>query len=270
MTLAFQAAGRSWQGAHRDNNEDSFLTSESAIAVADGVGGHAGGEVASAMVIQNLAAVIQSMRGRELSENQVRETIATANFGVSLRVRHDEALTGMSTTLSALFRGDGGLLLAHIGDSRAYLLRGTQVHQVSRDDSYIQDLLDAQKITAADSRRHPMRSVVLKVLSGDNSSPTSSVGLSRHEALDGDRWLLCSDGLTDYVPIELVEETLSAGLDPEATADILIALAGQHDSRDNITLVVCDVVNRTTTTAAVQVGGAALELYGALPAPGMR
>lgn len=267
--LIFSAAGRSWQGAHRGNNEDSFLFSSSAAAVADGVGGHAGGEVASAMVIQNLAAVIQSMRGRALSDDYARESIATANYGVFRRVQHDESLSGMSTTLTALFCAEEDLILAHIGDSRAYLLRDGDFSQVSRDDSFIQELIDAQKLTPADSASHPMRSVVLKVLTGQNDSPNSSVTLSRHQPCEGDRWLLASDGLTDYVPDELVKETVAAGLDPQATVDALIALSDQCDSRDNITAVICDLV-QGPSRAEVAVGGAALEIYGQLPAPGTR
>ncbi|MBM7781229.1 serine/threonine protein phosphatase PrpC [Arthrobacter tumbae] len=99
------------------------------------------------MVIQNLAAVIQSMRGRALSDDYARESIATANYGVFRRVQHDESLSGMSTTLTALFCAEEDLILAHIGDSRAYLLRDGDFSQVSRDDSFIQELINAQKIT---------------------------------------------------------------------------------------------------------------------------
>lgn len=221
------------------------------------------------MVIQNLAAVIQSMRGRALSDDYARESIATANYGVFRRINYDESLNGMSTTLTALFRSEEDLVLAHIGDSRAYLLRGGDFNLVSRDDSFIQELIDAQKLTPVDAARHPMRSVVLKVLTGQNDSPDSSVTLSRHQSCKGDRWLLASDGLTHYVPVELVQETVAAGLDPQATVDSLIELSDRYDSRDNITVVICDLV-QGPSIAEVVVGGAALEIYGSLPAPGTR
>lgn len=269
MTLIFDAFGVSWRGDYRGNNEDSFLASSSAVAVADGVGGNPGGEVASSLVIHNLAATILSTRGRPLNEDYARTAIATANFGVSKKALRDERLRGMSTTLTSLFRAEHDLIIAHIGDSRAYRLRQGEFSQISRDDSFIQELIDAEKLTVTESAKHPMRSVVLKVLTGENDNPSSSVSLSVQELLIGDRWLLASDGLTDYVPTQLIEETVAAGLDPQATVDCLIALSKRYESQDNITAVICDVVE-DTPGSAVQVGGAAVELFDPLPAPGTR
>jgi serine/threonine protein phosphatase PrpC len=258
MTLpGFVGGGRSWQGTHRDNNEDSYLVSPAAIAVADGVSGRPAGEIASATVIRCLASAVQDLGGRSLNQDEVAKIVAAANAAVAERTGQDPRLEGMATTLTALFRAGNGLILAHIGDSRAYRFRDGGFQQVTRDDSYVQELVDTGQITAEESARHPLRSVVLKVITGDCENPESKVGLSPHEMRDGDRWLIASDGLTNYVPHDLIERELASAQSPWECAESLIALAKRYDSEDNTTVVVCDIDDGPAWE--VRIGGAAAD-----------
>jgi serine/threonine protein phosphatase PrpC len=258
MLAGFVAAGSSWQGMDRDNNEDSFLVSPVAVAVADGVGGQVGGEIASSTVIRCLASAIQELDGRALDEAAVLEMMSAAAVAVAERIRQNPSLEGMATTLTALFRCVDGLILAHIGDSRAYLCRDSGVRQVSRDDSLVQKLVESQQITPEESARHPLRSVVMKTITGNSDLPESHVDLSLHEARMGDRWLIASDGLSDYVPQGLIERELPSVRDPQGCAESLIVLAKRYCSKDNTTVVVCDIGSEHTV-GQVRTGGAAAD-----------
>nr|WP_295122429.1 PP2C family serine/threonine-protein phosphatase [uncultured Leifsonia sp.] len=208
--------------------------------VADGVGGHAAGEVASATVAIRLASMLDATEGRLPGEERLRELIAVANADLALRVRMDPALTGMATTLVGLFSDGERALVAHTGDSRAYRLRDGALAQITEDDSLVSELLATGAIAEADVADHPLRSVVTHVLAGDPED-AAALHVATEPLRRGDRWLLTSDGLSDYVPATEVAETLVAAETPQDAADALIALALRHRARDNVSVVVADV-----------------------------
>ncbi|MFE4470812.1 PP2C family protein-serine/threonine phosphatase [Leifsonia sp. NPDC056824] len=228
-------------GDFRDGNEDSLYASAWSAFVADGVGGHAAGEIASATVAIRLASMLDATEGRVPGEARLRELVAIANSDLALRVRLDPALAGMATTLVGLFADGERITVAHTGDSRAYRLREGALAQITEDDSLVRELLATGAIGETDIAEHPLRSVVTHVLGGD-AEDAAALHVAAEPARRGDRWLLTSDGLTDYVPILDVAETLAVAATPQDAADALVALALRHRARDNISVVVADVV----------------------------
>lgn len=255
----FSAAGRSWGGRHRDNNEDSLLVSPVALAVADGVGGHEAGELASALVIEKLAASWLSQRHIN-DPDELRRLLAMANAEIGVRLYRDSRLLGMATTLTALFAGRDRVLLAQLGDSRAYRLRDGVLSQMSRDDSLIQELIDGNLLSVEQAASHPFRSIVLRVFGGQEDD-AAHVTITAHDVAEDDRWLLASDGLTDYVPIETIAAVMRETGPPDRLAGRLIDIAERGDSRDNVSVVVCDLV-ATPIDGAVEVFGSAHDLFG--------
>lgn len=239
--LGFATGSASVSGDYRDGNEDSLYASAWSAFVADGVGGHAAGEVASATVAIRLASMLDATEGRVPGEERLRELIAIANADLALRVRMDAALDGMATTLVGVFSDGARINVAHTGDSRAYRLRDGRLEQVTQDDSLVRELLASGVIGEADVPDHPLRSVVTHVLGGD-AEDAAALHVAAEDARQGDRWLLASDGLTDYVPVALVSEALASAANPQDAADALIALALGHRARDNVSVVVADVV----------------------------
>ncbi|WP_374113152.1 PP2C family protein-serine/threonine phosphatase [Leifsonia shinshuensis] len=235
-------------GDYRDGNEDSLYASSWSAFVADGVGGHAAGEVASATVAIRLASMLDATEGRLPGEDRLRELVAIANADLALRVRMDSTLAGMATTLVGLFSGGEQVLVAHTGDSRAYRLRDGSLAQVTEDDSLVRELLASGAIVEAEVADHPLRSVVTHVLGGDPED-AAALHVSAEPLRRGDRWLLASDGLTDYVPVAEVAETLDAAAGPQDAADALVALALRYSARDNVSVVVADVVELTDPPA---------------------
>jgi protein phosphatase len=255
MSLSLAAVGRTDIGLTRSNNEDSFLAGTRLLAVADGVGGAAGGEVASATAIEALAPLDQYEPGYDLL-GRLHEALLAGNGAIAAKVGADRALTGMGTTLTAVLLGGSRFGLVNIGDSRTYLLRDGELEQLSHDDSYVQLLIDEGRITRAQADIHPQRSVVLQALTGEELvEPAMSV----HEARPDDRFLLCSDGLTDYVGFERLASVLAQRA-RERCADALIELALNAGGRDNITAIVADVVEHeiraTDARAALATAGA--------------
>lgn len=239
--LGFETGQGSVSGDFRDGNEDSLYASAWSAFVADGVGGHAAGEIASATVAIRLASMLDATEGRVPGEARLRELVAIANSDLALRVRLDPALAGMATTLVGLFADGERITVAHTGDSRAYRLRDGALAQITEDDSLVRELLATGAIGEGDIAEHPLRSVVTHVLGGD-AEDAAALHVASEPARRGDRWLLTSDGLTDYVPILDVAETLAAAATPQDAADALVALALRHRARDNISVVVADVV----------------------------
>ena len=205
--------------------------------MADGVGGHAAGEIASATIIEALAPLGDTEPGYDLV-GRLLGAVVEGNAAIARRVADDPRLQGMSTTLTAVLFGDGRFCLVNIGDSRTYLLRDGALEQLSRDDSYVQLLVDEGHITQEAAGTHPQRNLVLQALTGEEvMAPAMTV----HEARAGDRFMLCSDGLSDVVPQTVLAETLKAG-GPQECVDRLIALAIDAGTRDNVTAIVADVV----------------------------
>jgi serine/threonine protein phosphatase PrpC len=244
MAIALRYAARSDVGLGRyKNNQDSGYAGPHLLVVADGMGGHAGGDVASSIAIGQLAALDGESHGPE-AVRLLEEAIAEARDLVLRRVREDPELAGMGTTVTALLRSGRRLVLAHIGDSRAYLLRDGEISQVTHDHTFVQHLVDEGRITAEEADRHPQRSVIMRVLGDVESDGAADVSV--REAQVGDRWLLCSDGLSGVVSTETLRDTLAGTPDPGECADQLIQLALRAGAPDNVTCIVADVVEAAT------------------------
>jgi protein phosphatase len=221
----------------RPNNEDAFFAGPRLLAVADGVGGHAAGEVASAIIIDALSPLGDSEPGYDLV-GRLHEAVVAGNAAIAEHVAADSRLQGMSTTLTAILFAGSRYCLLNIGDSRTYLLRDGTLEQLTRDDSYVQLLVDEGHITQEAAGSHPQRNLVLQALTGEEvMEPAMTV----HEARAGDRFMLCSDGLSDVVDRGALAATLSEG-DPQASVARLLELALANGTRDNVTAIVADVI----------------------------
>jgi serine/threonine protein phosphatase PrpC len=243
MTLALRYAVRSDVGLLREGNEDSAYAGPHLLAVADGMGGHAAGEVASAATISTIASLDAEDPGPDLV-NALAGAVANANMRLQELIISDPSVEGMGTTLTALLWSDGHAALCHIGDSRAYLLRNGQFYQITHDHTLVQSLVDEGKITEDDVATHPHRSLLLRALDGRT---VAEPDLSTHETMAGDRYLLCSDGLSGVVTEQTLHQTLSSVWDPEKAALQLVELAIRGGGPDNITCIVADVVDTQTT-----------------------
>ncbi|MGQ7295809.1 PP2C family protein-serine/threonine phosphatase [Quadrisphaera sp. KR29] len=239
MSLALRAAARSDVGLVRSSNQDSGFAGTRFVVVADGMGGHAGGDVASATAVAELMGLDDEAHGAEAPQ-RLADGVARAQAALLRRVAAEPALAGMGTTVTALLRAGERLVLAHLGDSRGYLLRGGELVQVTRDHTFVQRLVDEGRITAEEAEHHPQRNVILRVLGDVQSSPEPD--LSVQEARVGDRWLLCSDGLPRVVSDETIGRTLTGVPDVGRCAEALVELALRAGAPDNVTCVVADVV----------------------------
>jgi len=237
MTLVLRYAARSDRGLVRSNNQDSVYAGPRLLALADGMGGHAAGEVASKVVIASLAPLDDDEPGDDLLA-QLREAVGNGNGAIAELVANDPDLDGMGTTLTAVLFSGSRLGLVHVGDSRAYLLRGGQFAQITRDDSFVNELLEQGRITAEEAAVHPQRSLLLKALTGHEVEPTLTV----REARAGDRYLICSDGLSGMVSDETLGEAIQIR-DPQDCADRMIELALKGGGTDNVTVIIADVVD---------------------------
>ncbi len=232
MTLVLRYAARSDRGLVRSNNEDSVYAGARLLALADGMGGHAAGEVASQLMIAALAHLDDDEPGEDLL-GKLEAATREGNDSIADHVEEEPELDGMGTTLTAILFSGSKLGLVHIGDSRAYLLRDDHLTQITRDDTFVQSLVDEGRITAEQAHTHPQRSLIMRALTGNEIEPTLTV----REARAGDRYLLCSDGLSDVVSDETIENTMREG-SQEQCADRLIELALRSGGPDNVTVVV--------------------------------
>jgi protein phosphatase len=264
MAITIRYAVRSDLGLVRSNNEDSVYAGPRLLAIADGMGGHAAGEVASKLVIGVMESLVEDRRFPDLP-GQLRDAVLEANTQIAVAVQKNSELDGMGTTLTALRFVGSQVGLVHVGDSRAYLLRGDLLSQITHDDTYVQYLVDSGKITPDEAKDHPRKSVILRALLGAEVEPDVSV----REARPGDRYLLCTDGLTDVVSAETIGETLHIP-DPQEAADRLVELALRGGGPDNVTVIVADVVETGAGVAAddVPVIAGALIDESAADAPG--
>ncbi|WP_410616374.1 PP2C family protein-serine/threonine phosphatase [Amycolatopsis sp. lyj-109] len=251
MTLVLRYAARSDRGLVRSSNQDSVYAGPRLLALADGMGGHAAGEVASKVVIASLAPLDDDEPRDDLLA-QLREAVANGNAAIAELVSQDPDLDGMGTTLTAVLFAGTRLGLVHVGDSRAYLLRGGQFAQITRDDSFVNELLEQGRITPEEAAVHPQRSLLLKALTGHEVEPSLTV----REARSGDRYLICSDGLSGMVSDETLAEAVQIP-DPQQCADRMIELALKGGGTDNVTVIIADVVDVDFGEDAPIVGGAA-------------
>ncbi len=247
MTLALRYAVRSDVGLLREGNEDSAYAGPRLLAIADGMGGHAAGEVASAVAISALAGLDRAVPAGDLLA-PLAAAVAAANTTLHEMSVADPAVEGMGTTLTAMLWRDSHVALCHIGDSRAYLLRDGDFSQITRDHTLVQSLVDDGRLTPEAAATHPQRSLLLRALDGRTEAEPD---LSVREVRVGDRYMLCSDGLSDVVTEQTLHKTLVTITNPDDAVLQLIELAIRSGGPDNITCIVADVVDGATEPAAL-------------------
>ena len=234
MTLALAPVAVTHTGLRRPGNEDSVFATRRLVAVADGVGGAVAGEIASRTAISLLQSLEKTWLDGPL-DVALEAAVVDGNARIGFIGECEPRYAGMGTTLTAAAIDGDAIVVANIGDSRTYLLRDGELVQLTRDDSYLQELLDSGQLTPEQARSHPQRSLVLAALDGtDGRRPA----LSRFTARAGDRLLLCSDGLSDLVD----DATIAALLARPDAATALVGAALAAGGRDNVSVIVADVV----------------------------
>nr|WP_300341233.1 protein phosphatase 2C domain-containing protein [Actinomyces sp.] len=245
MTISLRYAARSSVGLVRASNQDSAYAGPHLMAMCDGMGGPAGGDIASAVAVSHLIPLdADSHQAGELL-GLLRGAIQEAHADLVARSAAEPDLAGLGTTCVAVMRSGNKLAMVHVGDSRAYLLREGELTQVTTDHTFVEYLVETGRLTREQARQHPQRSVLLRVL-GDADGEVQ-LDESIREAVPGDRWLLCSDGLSGPVTAATIGEVLAGVEDPALAADQLIDLAERAGGPDNITAVVFDVIEDDPT-----------------------
>ncbi|MFT3901479.1 MAG: protein phosphatase 2C domain-containing protein [Gordonia sp. (in: high G+C Gram-positive bacteria)] len=252
MTLVLDYVARSDRGLVRSNNEDSVYAGARLLALADGMGGHAAGEVASQLVIQAMQPLDDDEPGGNILD-LLHRAMDAGNDAIAAQVEANPDLDGMGTTLTALLFSGTRVGLCHVGDSRAYLYRDGELSQITRDDTFVQTLVDEGRISPDQAHTHPQRSLIMRALTGTPVDPT----LTMREARAGDRYLLCSDGLSDVVTEETISDTLGSVESASDCADRLIELALRGGGPDNVTVIIADVLDTEFGESRPIVGGAA-------------
>ena len=247
-------------GQVRDGNEDNFVTIEGLYFVADGMGGHSAGEVASEIAVRILQEVYTDPKVRVSSPGLLADAISTANTAIFMEAMHDSSKTGMGTTLTGLAvtnASDNQIVVANVGDSRTYLWRHGELRQVTKDHSHVQTLVDRGAITRAEARVHFQRNIVLRAMGIESWVDIDTFPMTVE---DGDRFIMCSDGLVDEADDDEIETEIRLSTSVQDLADRLVDLANRNGGRDNITVVVVDfavsdeaveVVNEIVATAPV-------------------
>ena len=252
----FATAAKSAVGLVRSGNEDSAMTSRAVIAVADGMGGHAAGEVASRIAITTLAkeSEIFTQDGIDFdsADDIYSSVISSIDAIIAEFADENPELSGMGTTLSALFLRGNAVAALHVGDSRIYRLRGNSLEQLSTDHTVIQELLTQGTITEADVATHPQRSVLTQVLMGDGRNEPS---LSIYEVKADDRFILCSDGLNSVLSDKEIK-SIAKGKARGAAVDALIDAAYINGAPDNVTVIVADVLDNDIQEPLTLLGAA--------------
>lgn len=251
----FAVSSRTAIGLARSGNEDSALTGSSLLAVADGMGGHAGGEVASKIAITTLSSMVPVLTAPDIDTDSIEDLLLNSLHTIDAeisRVSSDEIeLRGMGTTLTALLIRDRRVALLHVGDSRCYRLRGNTFEQLTHDHTVLQELLDSGTISISEAQDHPQRSMLTQVLMGEGSvAPVLMV----YEVNSKDRFLLCSDGLSSVLTEKEIKSLLKKSNRDEAV-EALIEATYVNGAPDNVTVVVADVIE--TEEHTVQLIGAA-------------
>lgn len=259
MDIALHFAARSDVGLVRQENQDSGYAGPHLLVVADGMGGHAAGDVASSIAIGEIVSLDGESHGADDALDLLADALRAANVELLQAMQNQPELQGMGTTVTALLRAGNKIAVAHIGDSRAYLLRKSTFTQITHDHSFVQSLIDEGRITEEEAEGHPQRSLVTRVLTGDEGDEPD---LAMREARVGDRYLVCSDGLSGFVARDTIQEVLEQGMPPGRTADRLVELALRAGAPDNVTCIIGDVVDLDKDQApptAHEVVGAAAE-----------
>ena len=221
---------RTHQGLVRTSNQDNWLAESALYGVADGMGGHRGGEIASRVALE----VFRNAIGKKKpSEDVLRRAMEAANRRVYEMSQQDENLHGMGTTMSVLWMRKNSLLIAHVGDSRVYRLRGGELTQITDDHSFVAELVRKNVITAEMAKNHPHRNIITRAVGVD---PAVEVDVLEETMEPGDIWLVCSDGLHGMVEDAEMQQILT-GMDLEDAAERLLSRALENGGYDNVTLV---------------------------------
>ena len=250
MRLEFSLAARSEVGLVRKSNEDSGLVGIQILAIADGMGGHVAGEIASSIAIAALVPLdtkisLESPFDDDAITDFLLQTVAAVDDQIGAMIDADPNLDGMGTTLTALILDSNRIATVQVGDSRCYRLRDGQTQQLTRDHTLVQELVDLRRITQEEALQHPQRSLLTQALMGHHDV-TPDIAL--YDAKSGDRFLLCSDGLSSVVPIIDLHRILASGSSTEAL-DELIAAAMKRGAPDNVSVIVVDLVTVNDATA---------------------
>jgi len=240
MSIQLRFAARSDVGLVRSVNQDSGYAGPHLLVLADGMGGPAGGDIASSVAVAHLAE-LDDAHGADDLLDLLRTAINDAHDELMARSEADPELAGLGTTCIAILRSGNKLAMVHIGDSRAYLLRDGDLAQVTEDHTFVQYLVSTGRLTEEQAEQHPQRNVILRAL-GDSEGEVD-LDESLREAVAGDRWLLASDGLFGFVSHETIAETLEGVAEPGSCAEALIELSLRAGAPDNVTCVVADVVD---------------------------
>ncbi len=230
------SAASSHIGKVRASNQDSGSVGRHLYVVADGMGGHAGGDVASAIAVQHLYALDHPYDSVEAAREELFRSILSAGEELTQAVVEHPELTGMGTTVSAMIRVKSSMVIGHIGDSRIYRLREGVLEQITADHTFVQRLVDSGRITAEEAAVHPRRSVLMRVLGDVDADPDIDTHVI--DTQPGDKWLLCSDGLSGYVSERDIAETLLTVDDPELACHKLITQSLSEGAPDNVTVVI--------------------------------
>ena len=228
-------------GRVRSSNQDSGYSGVNLFFVADGMGGHAGGDIASALASQHLALADEPLESSAAAEQKLIDFIYQAKQKIDASVKEHPAITGMGTTLSAMMVTGTQVTIAHIGDSRVYLARDGVVKQITSDHTFVQRLVDTGRISEEEALIHPRRSVLMRVLGDIEQFP--EVDIETYETKPGDRWMACTDGLSGVVPNQLMENILLNNMDVKEASELLIGEALEFGAPDNVTVVLVDVVD---------------------------
>jgi protein phosphatase len=252
-SLSFRAAGRSDVGLVRNNNEDSGFIGKHFLLVADGMGGHAAGELASSTTVAIVAQVDNNKEKLEDLESKLIEIPKVITKELKNAINKDSSRAGMGTTLTAAVVQENQLKVSHVGDSRAYLVRNKQISRITKDQTYIQSLIDNNEITESEAKNHPQRSLLLQAIDGITESIPVITSI---EILENDKILLCSDGLTNVVTDEEILEIVNQ-FDYVGAVSALIEKALENGGPDNITVIVADLQKEKHENKIIVLGAAA-------------
>ena len=252
-SLSFRAAGRSDVGLVRNNNEDSGFIGKHFLLVADGMGGHAAGELASSTTVAIVAQVDSNREKLEDLEKQLIEIPKVISKELKNAINKDPSRSGMGTTLTTVVLHDNSLRVVHVGDSRAYLIRDKQIKAITKDQTYIQSLIDNNEITLEEAKTHPQRSLLLQAIDGLTEA---TAFIDSVEVLAGDKLVLCSDGLTNVVSDKEILQIVNQ-FEYVGSVSALIEKSLENGGPDNITVIVAEVVSEKYENKIVVLGAAA-------------
>jgi len=252
-SLSFRAAGRSDVGLVRNNNEDSGFIGKHFLLVADGMGGHAAGELASSTTVAIVAQVDNNKEKLEDLESKLIDIPKVITKELKNAINKDSSRAGMGTTLTAAVIQENQLKISHVGDSRAYLVRNKQISRITKDQTYIQSLIDNNEITESEAKNHPQRSLLLQAIDGITESKAV---ITSTEILENDKIILCSDGLTNVVTDEEILEIVNQ-FDYVGAVSALIEKALENGGPDNITVIVADLQKEKHENKIIVLGAAA-------------